>query len=296
MGFIIYNVKTSEYLAMNSENNSWITKNPEECKSFKRSKSAKNFLEHDTSHMFKGTHWTVESDKILKPKFQKKNFAQHDADKENEHKYLIETSKKVDVSLDDMEKLKHFKHYDANASQLASSFEVPNIDIVETIKQFCLFLRKMDEYAKVLPMQYTYIENCKLDYEHKIELDSDGLSYTKQAQLNGNYKSCLEERRRIKDSILILEKLLGSTVEELINGDVENFMASLEDRHYSPRVAPELFADLETVNVKPCFKYDTLKRDNTAEKMQQLQQSINLNSGNLLEIISGFSPIEDCGE
>jgi hypothetical protein len=30
--------------------------------------------------------------------------------------------------------------------------------------------------------------------------------------------------------------------------------------------------------------------------MQQLQQSINLNSGNLLEIISGFSPIEDCGE
>ena len=150
----------------------------------------------------------------------------------------------------------------------------------------------MQDYADVLSKQYTYIEYCKLDYEHKIEFDTKDLNILKRAELLTAYDNCLEQRRRIKDDILVLEKLLGGNIKDLIDGSLDKFLDDLEKRYYTPRVAPELFESTDIVQVKPKFKTDGL-RDTMSEDVAQLNENF---QGSYLELLSGFSPIEDCGE
>ncbi len=305
MGFCVFNSKNKTFVEINTDNCKYsIVNDYTKAHHFKKRKSAENFLINDTQKILTQSGWNVVSDSILKNILEQNNNTASDDildDVPEKVKPFIRASLKIDEDLDDMEKLKNFKYYEADAT-LSESFEVPNIDIIGTIKQFEIFLRKMKEYADVLSKQYTYIENCKLDYEHKIEFDCRKLSYFKRFELITNYVTCLEERRRIKDDILILEKLLNSSIEDLINGELDKFFKNMEKRSYRPRVAPELFKELDVVQVKPKFHLDTVNRDNVTQEAEKLNASIDtmdktlMDGGSLLSLISGFTPINDCGE
>lgn len=323
MGFCVFNENSSEFVELNTSNCKYkVTKEYSKCHHFKVRKKAQNFLDNDTQRILNKAGWKVVSDAILKDLYDKKTtepdekpksktegtndfglygiFVEEKEDIPEAVKHFINASQKIDMSLDDMEKLSHFKHFEADAT-LSESFEVPNIDIIGTIGQFEIFLKKMKSYADVLSKQYTYIENCKLDFEHKIEFQSKELSYMKRAELLTNYTTCLEERRRIKDDILILEKLLNSSIYDLIDGTLDEFFKSLRKRKYRPRVAPELFENNDTVQVKPKFKFDNLERDAVTKEAEQLNNSMNILdqnifSGGMLGLISDFTPLDDCGE
>lgn len=299
MGFVIINQSRGEYVEMDTATCKYnITKDVSKSHHFKKRVRATNFLQCDTQKILTKSGWEVVSDAMLKEIINGGNIKIHEDEVPEKVKPFIEASSKIDLSIEDMEKLKNFKHFDAD-EELSKSFEVPNIDIIGTIKQFELFLKKMKDYADVLSKQYTYIESCKLDFEHKMEFDGKDLNFIKRAELMTNYATCLEERRRIKDDILVLEKLLTASIEDLINGELDEFFKTLENRFYRPRVAPELFTEKETVQVKPCFKFDSLQRDKLTDDAEQLHKSFDLpteNQNSLLEMISGFDPIEDCGE
>ena len=306
MGFCVYNRKKWMFVEMNTNNCKYsIVSDYTKAHHFKKRKAASNFLENDTQKILNQSGWEVVSDTILKELMEQKTISEEDTmdDVPDKIKPFIRASLKIDEGLDDMEKLKNFKYYEADAT-LSESFEVPNIDIIGSIRQFENFLRKMKEYADVLSKQYTYIENCKLDYEHKIEFDLRKLSYMKRLELITNYVTCLEERRRIKDDILILEKLLNSSIKDLINGELDKFFQNMEKRSYRPRVAPELFQDADVVQVKPKFHLDSMSRDDMTKQAEALNESIEkditeqalTSGGSLLSLISGFNPIVDCGE
>lgn len=298
MGFVVVNQLRKEAVQMDTKTCVYsITKDFSKCHHFKRQKSAINFLQCDTQKILTKDGWGVIQDTLLE-NFLKGEEVPLTEEIPDSIKPFIEASSKIELSLDDMEKLKNFHHFEID-EELSKSFEVPNIDIIATIKQFEVFLKKMKDYAEVLSKQYTYIESCKLDFEHKMEFDGKDLSFIKRAELMTNYSTCLEERRRIKDDILVLEKLLNASIEDLVNGELDEFFKQLEDRFYRPRVAPELFEAKETVQVKPCFKYDSLEHDKLADDVENLHKNfdIPLNSqGSLLEMITGFEPIVDCGE
>lgn len=300
MGFCVFNRQKRMFVEMNTENCKYkIVDDYTKAHHFKKRKSALNFLENDTQKILTQSGWEVVADSILKEILEQEEKKEPEIMKDVPEKVkpFIRASLKIDEDLEDMEKLKNFKYYEANAT-LSESFEVPNIDIIGTIGQFEIFLRKMKEYADVLSKQYTYIENCKLDYEHKIEFDCRQLTYFKRFELITNYVTCLEERRRIKDDILILERLLNSSIQDLINGELDKFLKTLQSRSYRPRVAPELFDCVETVQVKPKFHMDANRDSVTAEAEQlndQMEQTLR-NGGSLLSLISGFTPIDDCGE
>lgn len=298
MGFVVYNKITDEYVKMDTNTcKYYITKDSSNCHHFKKRVKAINFLDNDTQKILTKSGWEVISDAMLLDIKQGKDIEITDDIPKNV-KPFIEAFSKIDLSLEDMEKLRNFKHFETD-EELSKSFEVPNIDIVGSIKQFEVFLKKMKDYADVLSKQYTYIESCKLDYEHKIEFDGKDLDFIKRMELLTNYATCLEERRRIKDDILILEKLLNASVEDLINGTLDEFFKTLESRFYRPRVAPELFSEKETVQVKPCFTLSSLHRDNLTTDAEKLHQSFDLsinNQNSYLEMIYGFEPIDDCGE
>lgn len=298
MGFVVINQSRKEFVEMNTQTCVYsITKDITKCHHFKKKKSAINFLNCDTQKILTKNGWGVIQDSLLKD-FEAGETIPLEEDIPDKIKPFIEAASKIELSLDDMEKLKNFHHFEID-EELSKSFEVPNIDIIATIKQFEVFLKKMKDYAEVLSKQYTYIESCKLDFEHKMEFDGKELSFVKRAELMTNYSTCLEERRRIKDDILVLEKLLNASIEDLVNGEMDEFFNQLEDRFYRPRVAPELFENKETVQVKPCFKLDSLERDKISEDVENLHTQFDLPSnsqGSLLEMISGFEPIIDCGE
>lgn len=298
MGFCLYNGQKRKFVEMDINTCVYsIVDDYTKAHHFKRRKAAINFLENDTQRILNQGGWEVVSDSILKEILAKDDEPDFMNDVPEKVKPFIRASLKIDENLEDMEKLKNFKHYEANAT-LSESFEVPNIDIIGTIRQFENFLRKMKEYANVLSKQYTYIENCKLDFEHKIEFDCRELSYFKRFELITNYVTCLEERRRIKDDILVLERLLNSSVQDLTNGTLDKFLKKLSKRKYQPRVAPELFEKTETVQVKPKFHMDTNSDSVTAEvaKLNDQMEQILTNGGSLLSLVSGFTPLDDCGE
>lgn len=297
MGFIVVNKLTKEVVEMNPNNCKYkITPNTDKAHHFKRKKSALNFLDADTQKILKQAGWGVISDSLLE-KFLNGELSSLDIDTpQGLDKPIIEASSKIDTSMEDMEKLKNFQHFEPT-SDLSKSFEVPNIDIIETIKQFEIFLKRMKDYADILSQQYTYIECCKLDYEHKVEFDTTDLNLMKRAELNTNYSTCLKERRRIKDDILVLEKLLNASISDLIDGTLDKFFKELEDRYYRPRVAPELFEGKEVVQVKPKFKLDSLQRDTMSKEVENFNDSFEIGAtSGLLEMISGFEPLPDCGE
>lgn len=301
MGYCVFNRQKRMFVEMNTTNCKYsIVTDYAKAHHFKKRNKALNFLENDTQKILTQSGWEVISDTVLKDLLEQNDNEEILQDVPEKVKPFIRASLRIDDNLDDMEKLKNFKYYEANAT-LSESFEVPNIDIIGTIKQFEIFLRKMKAYADVLSKQYTYIENCKLDFEHKIEFDCRELTYFKRSELITNYVTCLQERRRIKDDILILEKLLNSSIEDLINGELDKFFKNMEKRSYRPRVAPELFSDLNVVQVKPKFHLDT-NRDKLTEEAEKLNASIDtmektlMDGGSLLSLISGFTPITDCGE
>lgn len=317
MGFCVFNELSSEFVELNPANCIYkITKDYTKSHHFRRRKNAQNFLDNDTQRILNKSGWQVVSDAILKELYGTKETASEDnnedlvcSEKQIESqdddisesvKTFINASQKIDMSLEDMEKLRHFQHFEANA-KLSESFEVPNIDIVGTIRQFEIFLKKMKNYADVLSKQYTYIENCKLDFEHKMEFEGKKLSHFKRSELLTNYTTCLEERRRIKDDILVLEKLLNSSISDLVDGSLDEFFQTLENRRYRPRVAPELFEDKESVQVKPKFRLDNLEHDAVTNDVEKLNESMNILeqnifSGGLIGLISDFTPLNDCGE
>lgn len=304
MGFCLWNRQNEMFVELNTSNCKYsIVSEYAKAHHFKKRKAASNFLENDTQKILTQNGWEVISDVILKETMEQKTDEKVMEDVPDKIKPFIRASLKIDEGLDDMEKLKNFKYYEADA-KLSESFEVPNIDIIGMIQQFEIFLNKMKEYADVLSKQYTYIENCKLDFEHKIEFDLRKLSYLKRLELITNYVTCLEERRRIKDDILILEKLFNSSIKDLITGELDTFFKSMQKRSYRPRVAPELFNDVETVQVKPKFHLDGMNRDDMTKQAEELNDSIShdiaeqaiMNGGSLLSLISGFNPIVDCGE
>lgn len=296
MGFIVINKLTKEVVEMNPNNCKYnITSIIEKAHKFKRKKSALNFLDADTQKILRQAGWGVISEALI-DKFLEGNLSRNEIDIPTSlDKPIIEASSKIDVSMEDMEKLKNFQHFEPNAD-LSKSFEVPNIDIIGTIKQFEIFLKRMKGYADILSQQYTYIESCKLDFEHKMEFDTTDLNIMKRAELNTNYSTCLKERRRIKDDILILEKLLNASISDLIDGTLDEFFKTLEERYYRPRVAPELFESKEVVQVKPKFTLGSLDRDSMTKEVEHFNQSFNMGTSSLLEIISGFEPLPDCGE
>lgn len=278
MGFVVMNQERGEFVEMNTTNCKYrITKDSSKCHHFKHKIKAMNFLENDTQKILTNKGWNVVSDAFLNGIKEVDNKPKEDFIS-NKEKTLEE-----DLSLEDIEKL-------------SKSFEVPNIDIIGTIKQFELFLKKMQDYYEVLSQQHSYIERCKLDFEHKMEFDGKDLSFVKRAELMTNYSTCLEERRRIKNDIDVLEKLLNASIQDLINGNLDKCFDKLENLSYKPRVAPELFEDKERVQVKPCFRMDSLQKDNLKNEVAQLNESFNYNQSSYLELISGFEPIEDCGE
>lgn len=278
MGFVVMNQERGEFVEMNTTNCKYrITKDSSKCHHFKQKIKAMNFLENDTQKILTNKGWNVVSDAFLNGIKEVDNKPKEDFIS-NKEKTLEE-----DLSLEDIEKL-------------SKSFEVPNIDIIGTIKQFELFLKKMQDYYEVLSQQHSYIERCKLDFEHKMEFDGKDLSFVKRAELMTNYSTCLEERRRIKNDIDVLEKLLNASIQDLINGNLDKCFDKLENLSYKPRVAPELFEDKERVQVKPCFRMDSLQKDNLKNEVAQLNESFNYNQSSYLELISGFEPIEDCGE
>lgn len=278
MGFVVINQERGEFVEMNTTNCKYrITKDSSKCHHFKHKIKAMNFLENDTQKILTNKGWNVVSDAFLNGIKEVDNKPKEDFIS-NKEKTLEE-----DLSLEDIEKL-------------SKSFEVPNIDIIGTIKQFELFLKKMQDYYEVLSQQHSYIERCKLDFEHKMEFDGKDLSFVKRAELMTNYSTCLEERRRIKNDIDVLEKLLNASIQDLINGNLDKCFDKLENLSYKPRVAPELFEDKERVQVKPCFRMDSLQKDNLKNEVAQLNESFNYNQSSYLELISGFEPIEDCGE
>lgn len=278
MGFVVMNQERGEFVEMNTTNCKYrITKDSSKCHHFKNKIKAMNFLENDTQKILTNKGWNVVSDAFFNGIKEGDNKPKEDFIS-NKEKTLEE-----DLSLEDIEKL-------------SKSFEVPNIDIIGTIKQFELFLKKMQDYYEVLSQQHSYIERCKLDFEHKMEFDGKDLSFVKRAELMTNYSTCLEERRRIKNDIDVLEKLLNASIQDLINGNLDKCFDKLENLSYKPRVAPELFEDKERVQVKPCFRMDSLQKDNLKNEVAQLNESFNYNQSSYLELISGFEPIEDCGE
>ena len=278
MGFVVINQERGEFVEMNTTNCKYrITKDSSKCHHFKHKIKAMNFLENDTQKILTNKGWNVVSDAFLNGIKEVDNKPKEDFIS-NKEKTLEE-----DLSLEDIEKL-------------SKSFEVPNIDIIGTIKQFELFLKKMQDYYEVLSQLHSYIERCKLDFEHKMEFDGKDLSFVKRAELMTNYSTCLEERRRIKNDIDVLEKLLNASIQDLINGNLDKCFDKLENLSYKPRVAPELFEDKERVQVKPCFRMDSLQKDNLKNEVAQLNESFNYNQSSYLELISGFEPIEDCGE
>lgn len=278
MGFVVMNQERGEFVEMNTTNCKYrITKDSSKCHHFKHKIKAMNFLENDTQKILTNKGWNVVSDAFLNGIKEGDNKPKEDFIS-NKEKTLEE-----DLSLEDIEKL-------------SKSFEVPNIDIIGTIKQFELFLKKMQDYYEVLSQQHSYIERCKLDFEHKMEFDGKDLSFVKRAELMTNYSTCLEERRRIKNDIDVLEKLLNASIQDLINGNLDKCFDKLENLSYKPRVAPELFEDKERVQVKPCFRMDSLQKNNLKNEVAQLNESFNYNQSSYLELISGFEPIEDCGE
>ena len=279
MGFVVINQERGEFVEMNTTNCKYrITKDSSKCHHFKHKTKALNFLENDTQKILTKEGWEVVSDALLKG-----------LNVSNDKKENISIKKELepieeDLSSEDIEKL-------------SKSFEVPNIDIIGTIKQFELFLKKMQDYYEVLSQQHSYIERCKLDFEHKMEFDGKDLSFVKRAELMTNYSTCLEERRRIKNDIDVLEKLLNASIQDLINGTLDKCFDKLENLSYKPRVAPELFEEKERIQVKPCFRMDSsLPKDNLKNEVTQLNESFNFNQSSYLELISGFNPIEDCGE
>ena len=277
MGFFVMNTITKEYVEMNTQNSKYkITKNKEDAHSFKKRKSAQNFLGNDTQKILTKAGWAV--------------FSEQELIQKNDSEPIIKASSKVDMGLEDMEKVLKYEGIEVNAD-LSNYFQVPNIDIIKTIKEFEMFLKKMSDYASVLSKQYTYIEFCKLDYEHKLELYSTDLDLMRRTELSANYVACLKERRRIKDDILILEKLLNSSVQDIINGDLNEFLNKLENRTYSPRVAPELFHSLDSVRVKPKFSYDNIEHEQFDSNNYMLSQT-----DSLLNLIAGFEPLPDCGD
>ena len=277
MGFIIENPITGEYVEMNTQTSEYrITKDKSKSHRFKKQKSAHNFLACDTQKILKQEGWKVTVEAFKPP--------------EDTHK--IPVAKNIEESLDDMERLKKFHHFEANAD-LSKSFEVPNINIVSTIIEFERFLRNMKKYADVLSKQYTYIEYCKLDYEHKIEKVGKKLDIIQRAELLTNYSTCCEERRRIKDDILILERLLNASILDLIDGKLDEYFEKLNNRYYVPRVAPELFEKDENVQVKPKFKYDSVERDSTVDDLKHFNK---LCEQELLSTRHNFKTFPECGE
>ena len=110
MGFIVINKLTKEVVEMNPSNCKYnITSIVEKAHKFKRKKSAINFLDADTQKILRHAGWGVISEALI-DKFLNGDLSKNEIDvPAGVEKPIIEASSKIDVSMEDMEKLKNFQ-------------------------------------------------------------------------------------------------------------------------------------------------------------------------------------------
>lgn len=79
----------------------------------------------------------------------------------------------------------------------------------------------------------------KLDIEHYIEFYS--LSASQGYKAAKMLKDCLEERRRIKDEMALIEEALKKNIGFIRKGSFHEAVSKQANRKYRPRILEELF-------------------------------------------------------
>lgn len=104
------------------------------------------------------------------------------------------------------------------------------------LETICIELRKRKQH---LNSELSIVDKKRTDIEHYIEFYS--LSASKGYKASKMLKECLEERRKIKNEMALIDNTLRMNIAVIGNGKGRNMLEKTKDKQYRPRVLEELF-------------------------------------------------------
>lgn len=97
----------------------------------------------------------------------------------------------------------------------------------------------MKKRIEDLNNELSLIDKETVDIEHYIEFGQ--LNACQGYKVSKMLQDRFRQRRKIKDELVVITKILGLKVGEISKSEVEKSIMSLDDRKYRPRVLEELF-------------------------------------------------------
>lgn len=120
--------------------------------------------------------------------------------------------------------------------QYARENTTKTMEMFLELETICGELRKKKQQ---LNSALSMADKKKTDIEHYIEFYP--LSASKGYKASKMLKDCLEERRKIKDELDLINNILRMNIDTIGNGKGHDSLTKAKDKQYSPRVLTELF-------------------------------------------------------
>lgn len=112
-------------------------------------------------------------------------------------------------------------------------------NILEKMMDWENYIKSLKEYMTTIDSQLSKVDLEIEDIEHAAEFFN--LDMFRAWKLYKMLQDARKRRRKIKDERIKVQYILGSNFEDCTNNSISNYIKSLDNRKYNPRVLKELF-------------------------------------------------------
>lgn len=160
----------------------------------------------------------------------------------NYHLKIVSVPESVKQDHSDSTKCESLKSDDLKVKELIKYEDIDSIS--EEVKTMLSSINdtslKVQKKLDTLSIDLSNADKARNDLEHKIEFAE------KANACEGWYyfsmlREVLQKRRKIKNDIAYLQKILDTTIKGCGDGSLENFIYSMENRKYTARILGENF-------------------------------------------------------